>query len=85
MKKSDPKKLLKAARRSMGLPTESQQALLKRAKIALGFNNEELAATLGKSPDTIKSWLAEPGAAKHRNMPESVRVLLAHVLAAQKK
>lgn len=85
MKKSDPKKLLKAARRSMGLPTDNQQALLRRAKSALGFNNDELASALGKSPETIKSWLAEAGTAKHRVMPEGARVLLAHVLATRKK
>jgi DNA-directed RNA polymerase specialized sigma24 family protein len=85
MKKSDPKKLLRAARKSMKLPSQTQQALLKNAKSRLGFTTEELAAALGKSAAAIKSWLAPDGSAKHRNMPESAKILLSHVVAAQRK
>jgi len=85
MKKADPKKLLREARKALAMPGGSQQELLKRAKKTLALNNAELAALLdGRSEAAVKSWLAPEGTAKHRRMPDDIRRLLSETLARAK-
>jgi len=83
-KATDVSKLVRKARRSLGLNGESQQALLRKARASLGLTTEELAAALGKSQATLTSWLAPKGAAKHRTMPAGSRLLLQRILAEHK-
>jgi DNA-binding CsgD family transcriptional regulator len=39
------------------------------------LTNSQIAAALGKSEETIKSYKASAKARSHRNVPESVRIL----------
>lgn len=64
--------------------TQDQAALLRRARQALGWTNERLAQELGKSLPALLAWLAPKGAAKHRTMPASARLLLSRILAEHK-
>lgn len=59
---------------------EDQAALLRRARKSLGWTNERLAQELGKSFSALTAWLAPKGAAKHRTMPTSSRLLLQRIL-----
>lgn len=65
--------------------TEDQAALLRRARKALDYTNEELAAALGKSLPALMAWLAPKDAAKHRTMPNGSRLLLLRILADAKR
>jgi DNA-directed RNA polymerase specialized sigma24 family protein len=62
-----------------------QIKMLLSAKRRLGYTTEELAAAMGKSPTTVKSWLAPKGSAKRREMPDSSKLLLGHLVVAAKK
>jgi transcriptional regulator with XRE-family HTH domain len=58
---------------------------LRSAKRRLGYTTEQLAAAMGKSATTVKSWLAPKGSAKRREMPDSAKILLGHLVAAKKR
>lgn len=64
---------------------QDQATLLRNARKALSYTNEELAAALGKSVPTLLAWLAPRDAAKHRTMPASSRLLLARLLSDKRK
>lgn len=64
---------------------KDQVKLLQRGKRLLSYTNAQLALALGKSETTIKSWLAPEGAAKRRQMPESAKILLMHLVAAHRE
>jgi hypothetical protein len=64
---------------------KDQVKLLQRGKRILSYTNAQLARALGKSETTIKSWLAPEGAAKRRQMPESAKLLLMHLLSTQRE
>jgi hypothetical protein len=64
---------------------KDQVKLLQRGKRILSYTNAQLAHALGKSETTIKSWLAPEGASKRRQMPESAKLLLMHLLSTQRE
>lgn len=77
--------LIKRARKALGLNGPDQRELIRKAKAALGLTTAELAQALGKRPDTVLAWLAPEGNAKHRRMPDGIRLSLQHVIARKKK
>lgn len=82
MKKNKIAKLVRQARRSLGLKGQSQQVLLRQTRERLHLTNEALANTLDVSLPTLIAWLAPKSAGKHRTMPTETRLLLLHLLAA---
>lgn len=81
MKKSkDVSKLVKQARKSLGLNGGSQQQLLRKARSQLELTNGELAAALGIKLPTLYSYLAPASAAKHRPLPGELRLLVGRML-----
>lgn len=82
--KREADRLIREARKSLGLMGDSQQKLLRKARQLLSLTNEELASALGKSEAALIAWLAPEGAAKHRKMPESARLVLNAILSKKK-
>lgn len=84
-KKPDIAKLVKEARKSLGVDNQSQQDLLRRARTRLGITNEELAEALNVSQPTLRSYLAPESAGRFRKMGNTDKLLLREILAAYKK
>jgi ribosome-binding protein aMBF1 (putative translation factor) len=63
---------------------KDQTKIIRSAKQRLGYTTEQLAAAMGKSATTVKSWLAPEGSAKRREMPESAKILIGHLVATKK-
>lgn len=79
MKTKDVSKLVRQARKSLGMNGGSQQDLLRRARKTLGVTNEQLAVALGVKISTLLSYLAPKGAAKHRAMPADLRLVVERI------
>jgi DNA-binding XRE family transcriptional regulator len=84
-KARDVSKLVRQARRSLGLNGQNQQALLRKVRKALDLTNDELAKALGVKLPTLYAYLAPESAAKHRKMPAGSRLLLERILADAKR
>jgi DNA-binding XRE family transcriptional regulator len=80
----DVTRLVRKARRSLGLNGNSQQELLRRARQALGLTNDELAQAIGVKPATLMAYLAPETAAKHRKLPADSRLILERILSEKK-
>ena len=63
----------------------TQQEQLRAARTRLKVSNAELAERLGKSEAAMLAWLAPESSAKHRTMPKSAKLLLAAILADEKR
>lgn len=64
------------------MPKEkSQQDLLRDARERMNMTTAELAAELGKSQHTLRSWLLPENAQGYRVMPKSARLLLFAVVS----
>jgi DNA-binding XRE family transcriptional regulator len=83
-KRSDAKKLVRDARRYLGLNGENQQALLRKVRKALDLTNGELAQALGVKPATLMAYLAPETAGKHRVMPGEYKLILQRLLSERK-
>lgn len=84
-KSNDVSRLVKQARKSLGMNGENQQALLRRARKALAVTNAELAQALGLKLPTLMSYLAPKGAAKHRTLPDDLRLVIERTIEQAKK
>ena len=84
-KKADIAKLVKEARKSLGVDNQSQQELLRKARTRLGLTNEELAEALNVSQPTLRSYLAPESAGRFRKMGNTDKLLLREILAAYNK
>jgi len=80
VKKNALAKLVRQARRSLGLNGDSQQDLLRRARDTLELTNEELAEAIGVKLPTLYAYLAPKSAAKHRALPADMRLILEKIL-----
>lgn len=79
-KASDVSKIVRQARKALGLNGENQQALIRRVRSAHSLTNEALADALGIKVPTLLAYLAPASAAKHRSLPAELRLVLAHML-----
>jgi hypothetical protein len=78
-------RLIRQARKGIGLNGESQQDLLRRVREAFDMANEELAEGLGIGLDTLLAYLAPETSKKHRKMPEADRLVLTRILEERKR
>jgi DNA-binding XRE family transcriptional regulator len=83
-RKTDVLKLVKQARKSLGLDGERQQELLRKTRKRLGLTNEQLAEVLNVSVPTLLAHLAPESAAKHRRMKAGDKLLLRAILSEKK-
>lgn len=66
--------------KTKGQLDNSQQNLLRRARKRLGVNTQELAAMLGKSYPSLRSWLQPATNKSYRKMPDTAKLLLKRIL-----
>lgn len=85
MSKTDLSRMVRKARKDLGLNGASQQELLRRVRKALDLTNDELAEAIGVKPATLLAYLAPDTAAKHRQLPAESRLVLQRLLAAKRK
>lgn len=84
-KTKEVSKVFKAARKSLGLNGEGQQAILRKVRRALGLTNQELAKALGVEIDTLYAYLSPSTAKKFRKLPAEARLTLEKILADAKR
>ncbi|MBP6421892.1 MAG: hypothetical protein KA271_03260 [Propionivibrio sp.] len=60
---------------------ENQADVLRNARDRLKVRSDELAAMLGVSLPTIRSWIAPTTSKVHRSMPKTAQLLLDRILA----
>jgi DNA-binding transcriptional regulator YiaG len=78
--------MLEAAILERELAKQTQQAkLLRDARETLGVTTEQLAELLGVSLPTLRNWLSPPTSRVHREMNLTAKLLLARILADQKR
>lgn len=83
-KAKDVSKLVRQARKSLGLDGKSQQQVIREARNVLKMTTGELAEAIGKSEAALLSWLAPDGNAKARRMPAESRLVLERIIQEHK-
>lgn len=58
----------------------AQAKLLRGARNTLGVTSDELAERLGVKPATLQNWLYPTTSRRHRDMPETAKLLLGYIL-----
>ena len=78
--------LLEAASLEAELGKQTEQAkTLRNAREKLGVTTEELAELLGVEVPTLNSWLLPTTSKAHRPMNRTAKLLLARILADQRR